>query len=305
MIFFKNRWLHLNRIGVITINTFTQLARMKVFYFLGIFSMVAIAVNFLNLPQFSGPESVGAGELQILKSSCMGVMKLFSIVFAICATALLLPKDAEDRTLYTILAKPVPRFDYLFGKLCGVLLLIFVSLLLMDLLMSAVLMFRTDRLMGVLISEGESRGWTGEAQQSLRNEISVQGVTWSQQASVLIVFFEAMVMAALALLLSTFSTSTLFTIIVSFLIYLIGHFQSDAADFYRATSEAGMTTMASFLSKLLSLLVPNFQLFNVVNGTIEGVSLSLANVGMLGLVALFHLFIYTLLSWYVFSDKEF
>jgi ABC-2 type transport system permease protein len=59
------------------------------------------------------------------------------------------------------------------------------------------------------------------------------------------------------------------------------------------------------LSKLLSLVFPNFQLFNVVNGAIEGVSLSLANVGMLGFVALFHLLIYTFLSWYVFSDKEF
>ena len=35
-----------------------------------------------------------------------------------------LPRDMEDRTLYTILSKPVPRFEYLIGKLLGVLLLI-------------------------------------------------------------------------------------------------------------------------------------------------------------------------------------
>jgi len=42
--------------------------------------------------------------------------------FLIVATARLIPKDVEDATVYTILsAKPVPRFEYVLGKLAGVL----------------------------------------------------------------------------------------------------------------------------------------------------------------------------------------
>ena len=52
---------------------------------------------------------------------------------------MLLPKDMEDRTLYTILAKPVARFEYLLGKLCGVAAMLTVATLLMTTFFSAVL----------------------------------------------------------------------------------------------------------------------------------------------------------------------
>ena len=60
-------------------------------------------------------------QLKLLKDVAFGALQLFAVVIAISATAVLLPRDVEDRTLYTILAKPVPRADYLVGKLLGVL----------------------------------------------------------------------------------------------------------------------------------------------------------------------------------------
>ena len=117
----------LGRIRVIALHTFTQLVRMKVFYFLAVFAVIALASNFLDLPQHEGPEALGANVLRLIKSWSLGTMTLFSVVISVVSTALLLPKDVEDRTLYTILAKPVPRFDYLAGKLGGVLLLLFIS----------------------------------------------------------------------------------------------------------------------------------------------------------------------------------
>ena len=107
---------HLSRVLVIALHAFTQLVRMKVFYFLAMFAVIAIASNFFDLPQHQGPESVGVNVLRSIQSWSLGTMTLFSVVLSIVATALLLPKDVEDRTLYTILAKPVPRLDYLAGK---------------------------------------------------------------------------------------------------------------------------------------------------------------------------------------------
>ena len=60
-------------------------------------------------------------QFQVLKDVSLGAMSIFTWLLAVLATAMLLPKDIEDRTLYTILAKPVPRFEYLLGKLLGVL----------------------------------------------------------------------------------------------------------------------------------------------------------------------------------------
>lgn len=300
-----NRWLQPRRVMVIAMNTFTQLVRMKVFYFLMIFAVIALVAQFLDLPQYSGPEAIYTGELTLLKGWCIGVMKLFAIVFAIASTALLLPKDVEDRTLYTILAKPVPRLDYLVGKLAGVLLLIFVSLVLMNVMMTLVLGFRTHQLLENQVELAVARGWTAEAIASMKADISAQGVTWSLQGGVIAIFLQASIIGAVSLLLSTFSTSTLFTIIVSFMTYLAGYFQADAAEFYRASSAAGTTTMGAWLMKIVALIFPNYQLFNVTDAAIQGQAITAGAVGMLAGLTLFYVVLYTLLSWFVFSDKEF
>ena len=296
---------HLSRIWVIATHTFTQLVRMKVFYFLAVFAVIAIASNFFDLPQHEGPEAVGANVLRSIKSWSLGAMTLFSVVLSVVATALLLPKDAEDRTLYTILAKPVPRFDYLAGKLLGVLLLVFVSLALMDALMTAVLHVRTNMVVAQQEEMAKAMGWPQDAITSLRNETLESGPNASLQGAVFAVFLRASIMASLALLISTFSSSTLFTTIVSFLIYFIGHFQADARNLYLHSGEAGEGVFARLASLLLSLVLPDFQLFNVIDAVIEGQALPMIAVAKLALVGLYYAVFFTFASWFIFADKEF
>ena len=101
-------------------------------------------------------------ELKILKDVSFGSMTLFASIFSIVGTALLIPKDIEDRTLYTILTKPVPRFEYLVGKLIGIILLVAVSLILMSSLFFTVLYFRQH---GILAEEIKMiRGGATDAQ---------------------------------------------------------------------------------------------------------------------------------------------
>jgi ABC-type transport system involved in multi-copper enzyme maturation permease subunit len=296
---------HTGRILVIATHTFTQLARMKVFYFLAIFAVIAIASNFFDLPQHAGPEALGANVLRSIKSWSLGAMTLFSVVLSIVATALLLPKDVEDRTLYTILAKPVPRLDYLIGKLLGVLMLVFVSLALMDVLMTVVLQIRTSMVLEQQEAMATAMGWTQDAIASMRVETLANGPNGSLQGAVFAVFLRASIMASLALLISTFSSSTLFTTIVSFLIYFIGHFQADARDVYLHAGQAGEGGGARIASLLVSLVLPDFQLFNVIDAVIEGQVLPLLMLGKLTLVGLYYAFFFTIASWFIFADKEF
>lgn len=297
---------HVGRIAVIARHAFTQLVRMKVFYFLAFFAVILIASNFFNLPQHEGPEAAGANVLRSIKSWSLGAMTLFSVVISIVATALLLPKDVEDRTLYTILAKPVPRIDYLAGKLLGVLLLVFISLFIMDLLMTGILQARTNLVLDQQVSMAEARGWPEEDVLGLKNEILAQGPTWSLHGAVFSVFLRATIIASMALLISTFSSSTLFTTIVSFLIYFIGHFQADARAAY-LSQEAGTSDswFAQGVSLLVALVLPDFQLFNVIDAVIEGQVLPLFILGKLTLIGLFYLVFYIFASWFVFAKKEF
>jgi ABC-2 type transport system permease protein len=297
---------HLGRIGVITHHSFTQLVRMKVFYFLAFFAVILIASNFFNLPQHEGPEATGTHVLSSIKSWSLGAMTLFSVVLSIVATALLLPKDVEDRTLYTILAKPVPRIDYLAGKLLGVLFLVFVSLLIMDLLMVGILQIRTNLVLEQQVAAAMERGWPAGDVANLKADILAQGSTFSLQGAVFAVFLRATVIASMALLISTFSSSTLFTTIISFLIYFIGHFQADARMIYLDQSVGSSDSwLAQIISLLVALVLPDFQLFNVIDEVIQGQVMPLFIVGKLALVGLFYFGFYLFASWFIFAEKEF
>src|SRR3989454_3882698 len=130
-----------SRIYAITINTVTELTRLKVFYVLLIFGLVLIGSS-VFMARFSFQQ-----EFQILKDVSLGAMSIFTSLLAIVATARLIPQDIDDRTIYTILAKPVPRFEYVIGKLAGVLLLLAISTLVMSAMFLAVIYSREQTLL--------------------------------------------------------------------------------------------------------------------------------------------------------------
>ncbi|MFT3992648.1 MAG: ABC transporter permease subunit, partial [Luteolibacter sp.] len=243
--------------------------------------------------------------LRSIKSWSLGTMTLFSVVLSVVATALLLPKDVEDRTLYTILAKPVPRFDYLAGKLLGVLMLVFVSLALMDLLMVIVLQIRTTLVLQQQVEMGRQLGWGVAEIAKLKAETYAQGPTWSLQAGVAAVFIRSGIIAALALMISTFSTSTLFTTIISFLVYFIGHFQADAREAFFHSAATGQGPLMRGVTLITSLVLPDFSLFNVIDSVIEGQIFPGMLLLKLAALGVFYAILYTISSWFIFAKKEF
>ena len=292
----KFKLFSLSRVMAIAMNTFTQLVRMKVFYFLLIFSVLIIGANVMFL-NFTFEQ-----ELKILQDVSFGAMTLFASIFSIVGTALLIPKDIEDRTLYSILTKPVPRFEYLVGKLLGILFLVAVSLLLMSILFFAVLFVRQH---GILAEEiNQMRGQPSPEQISLlRETIFAQGLRLELINGVVAVFLKAAVAAAIALVVSTFASSTLFTIIVSLVIYFIGHAQSMALDYYFPEGDMH-GALQRFIAGIVAIIFPNLQIFNVVDGIVSGqsvpMSLMLRLTGLTG----FYLFIYSFVSWVIFAKKE-
>src|SRR5438046_9423208 len=103
----RHRAISPSRILTITSNTLTELTRLKVFYVLLVFGLLLIGSS-IFMAQFSFQQ-----EFQILKDVSLGAISIFTSLLAIVATARLLPQDMEDRIVYKLLAKPVPRFDYM------------------------------------------------------------------------------------------------------------------------------------------------------------------------------------------------
>jgi ABC-type transport system involved in multi-copper enzyme maturation permease subunit len=285
-----------SRIWTLAMATVTQLLRMKIMAFLLVFCVIVVAAGFA-FPVMN-PEQ----QLKLLKDVSFGALQLFSIVMAVCATALLLPRDLEDRTLYTILAKPVPRHEYLLGKLFGVLVLIGTGLLLMDIAFSGVLWLRQSLVLAQSVNALQQEGTaTPEAIAQLQAFVGKQGLTWNLHLGVVAIFFKAAVVTALTLMISCFASSTLFTIVISFLVTLIGHGQGLIREYF-LTGHAG--AVKKVLSALLAIITPDMGAFDIVDNVINGQIVTLSAFGFMAATAGTYLLGYAVVSHLLFVEKE-
>ncbi|PYJ17175.1 MAG: hypothetical protein DME94_03865 [Verrucomicrobia bacterium] len=200
----RYRPFSLSRIYAITINTVTELTRLKVFYVLLVFGLVLIGSS-IFMAQFSFQQ-----EFQILKDVSLGAISIFTSLLAIAATARLLPQDLDDRILYTILAKPVPRFEYVLGKIAGVLLLLAISTLVMGAAFLLVLYIREQAVVHAILQQ-MSNAPRDQVADALRI-IHTSAFNTDIFPGIVIIYLKACLLAALTLFVSTFATSNIFTI---------------------------------------------------------------------------------------------
>jgi len=285
------------RIWTLASATVTQLVRMKILAFLLVFCVIVVAAGFA-FPVMN-PEQ----QLKLLKDVSFGALQVFSVVIAIVSTALLLPRDLEDRTLYTILSKPVPRFEYLLGKLIGVLVLIGTGLILMDIAFSAVLWIRQNLVLDQSITALKQQGVaTPEAIAQLNDFVGRQGLTWNVHLGVLAIFLKAAVITALALMISCFASSTLFTVVITFCVTIIGHGQGLIREhFLRGTFS---TFVEKTFSALLAIITPDLSVFDVVDNVINGELVTSASLGIMIGTAAMYVVGYAVVSHLLFVEKE-
>jgi ABC-type Na+ efflux pump permease subunit len=289
-----HRAFSLGRIAAITTNTLTELTRQKVFHVLLIFGLVLIGSS-VFMARFTFQQ-----EFQILKDVSLGAMSIFSSLLAIVATARLIPQDIEDRTVYTILAKPVPRFEYLLGKLFGALLLLAISVALMTLLFVAVLYFREQALLNETARE-LTRAPAEQLTDAL-NAVRTAGLNVDIFAGVGVIFLKACLLAALTLFVSTFARTNILTVVVMLFVYFIGHLQAMAREYWLQQQGASWLTQG-FLA-LIALIFPDLQAFNLTDEIVAGAVIPMAIFTKTALLGVFYVAIYTMAATFVFYGKE-
>ncbi len=275
-------------------NTFTELVRQKVFFFLLIFALLIIG-NSAFMAKFSFQE-----QFQMLKDISLGAMSVFTSLIAILATANFLPKDMEDRTIYTLLAKPVPRYRYLLGKLLGIIALLACATLLMSALFLATLWLRESAVL--METRAQLSGAPGEEMRLATKEITDATFNMNLLPGIVIIFIKSSLLASLTLFLSSFATSSIFTIIMAAALYFIGHLQATAREFWLSGVE--VEWWSRLLAAGVALLFPDLQAFNLTDDIIAGTTVPLAlflNTAGLGIL---YIAVYSALAALVFSGRE-
>jgi hypothetical protein len=286
----KHKTFSLVRVWAIAANTLLELVRMKVFYFMLLFALVIIGATYFYRDIFQD-------EFQSLKDVSLGAMWIFTLLLAILPTALLLPKDVEDRTLYTILAKPVPRFEYLLGKFLGILLLLFIAVAVMSAVFLSVLYSREQ----IALAEAVHMTRPDLLQDELAR-IKSTAFNNSLWPGIFVVYLKGAVSASITLLLSTFASSTIFTIIVSFVVQIIGHVQPIVRGAMLANSDG--SPLAKAFYSFLALLIPDLSAFSLVDEMVSGNAIPFDLFAKTVALGGFYVGFYFFVAYFIFTAKE-
>lgn len=219
--------------------TFLEAARQKFAQFL-----VLVALGFLGAALLFRQFNFGIAELKFIVDLGFGCIIFFGTLLAVVLSSQTLFADLENRTAYTILARPLGRPHFLIGKYLGLLQLLASFVILMTVLLTGMVFLREAEL--VALNPGIPPG--GGAVRYL--EIPIYA---------LMQFLKLMVVVAITFLVASFSRSSLYTIVVALLVVVVAHLQYLAAESYRADAAVLLRLFAA----VIAVLFPNFQVFNI------------------------------------------
>jgi ABC-type Na+ efflux pump permease subunit len=265
------------RIIVIGRNTLTEAVRQKVLSVLLIFGIVLVASSvFVSTLATPGLDNAGLFDEQIkfVKDFGCGAIGLFGFAIALLSTAQLIPQELHNRTIYTILAKPVRRSEFLLGKFLGVVLLVALCVALMSLAFATALYWQERVGLDKTLAAYEGPNWRNNpfAVNGYDHDVAqIERQVRDPQLieAVLLIFAKLVMTTGIALLISTFASSSIFTIVTTFMIYLIGHMEGTAREFWLAQG-AEVSIWQSALVGFVSMLVPDMNSFTIVDEILAG-----------------------------------
>ncbi len=218
------------KVYAIAINTFKEVIRDKIFYSLVFFAVLLLGASVLLSTLTLGEQS------KIIEDLSLSGIEIFGVIIAIFVGIGLVNKELEKKTIYTIISKPIKRWQFLLGKYLGLALTLLSYVAVMTVCYMLVLLEYTHTL------------------------------PWQTLIAVLLIYVELLVVTASAILFSTFSTPTL-SASYALAIYVIGNMTGDLRGLAAKTGSAGAAAMLNFFYYFL----PNLQNFNVKSLTVHNI----------------------------------
>jgi ABC-type transport system involved in multi-copper enzyme maturation permease subunit len=209
------------KIRAIAFNTFKEAIRDRILYLLLFFAAVCIIFSRILALLTVGDRA------KIITDVGLASLSLFGVLMAILIGTGLVYKEIDKRTIYTLLSKPIQRYQFLLGKYLGLLLTLFVMLALMALIFLVLLLLYNYPVGGSFF------------------------------IAILFIFLELCLITAVAMLFSCFSTPILSTLF-SLSFYLIGHISWGLETLLNKIPQGGVKTLARFLYVFL----PDLENFN-------------------------------------------
>jgi len=207
----------------IALNTFREAVRDKILYVL-----VVMAALLILISRALGWVSYG-GDKKIMTDMGLLAIWLFGAFVAVFIGTGMIYKEIDKRTLYTILSKPIERWQFVLGKYCGLLLTTYICLLLLSAVMLGYMALLDAPITGAIVQQ------------------------------IALTFVEMMVVTAIAIFFSSASSPLLSAVFTS-MVFVIG--QQTQWIYDLGTQVQAHAPWVRHATYTLFLLVPNLHDFN-------------------------------------------
>src|SRR4026209_1186614 len=261
------RYGSLWRISAIARNAFREAVRDRVLYNLVLFVLLLTGASI-----FIG-ELSGGQERKVIVDLGLSAMLLFGMFIAIFVGVGLVYKEIKRRTIYAVFSKPVGRGEFLVGKYLGLCLTLLVNVVVMGVGVSLALLY-------------VSRGWD-----------PLIPTIWP---AVLLIYMELILLTAIALLFSSFSSPAL-SALLTFLVFIIGHFSADLKNLAVSLGSSS----ARMLFTGLYYLLPNLANYSFITPAAHGRTPAAGFVLASALYALVYITVILAAATLVFSRRNF
>jgi ABC-type transport system involved in multi-copper enzyme maturation permease subunit len=244
--------------------TLTEARRNRVFYSLFLFAMVVV----LNAVIFT--EVTVTTMDRVLKDTGLAAINVFALALTIFTGVGIINREIDRKSIYTVLAKPISRFGYILGKYLGLLAIILITSGAMFIALLLVMKsYKTDIRPGIFL------GYLG-------------------------VLLEVMVLGAIAILCSSFTTSFISAFICG-AIYICGHISTE---FLRAVRHSD-SPFRRHLGEALYYVLPNLERFNFKYQATYDQTIGSRALGMVIIFALAYVGAALLAAVVVFDRRDF
>jgi ABC-type transport system involved in multi-copper enzyme maturation permease subunit len=261
----------------VALSVFKESVRDKVLYNLVFFAVLLIAASFL-LGQLTAGQDV-----KIIKDLGLAAISVFGLFIAVFIGVGLVWKEVERRSIFSILVKPIRRWEFILGKYFGLVVTLLVNVAVMTLALYAVLGY-----MSWLETDWARAGWAAPA------------VDPQLLKAIALIAVELMMVTAIALFFSTFSTPLL-SAALTFAITIVGHFNADLKQFENVMESPA----AVYLARAVYYVLPNFSAFDIKAPVVHGEAPALGYVALTSAYGMVFVVLLLLASMFIFSRRDF
>lgn len=253
----------MRRILSISLNTFRETLREKLLYNLLIFALLMIGSSILLSRLTLGDAN------RLILDLGLASINIFGVIIAIFVGIGLVSKEIDKKTIYTILSKPVPRYEFLLGKYLGLCITLLANTAIMVAGLFMVLRFM---------------------------QVPIEGVLFK---SVLLIYVELLVVTAVALLFSTFTSSTL-SAIFTLAIYVIGHLSADLKSL-----GGKLDSVSRAVLNTVYYVMPNLERFNLKGQVIHQLDVGMPDMMLIICYGIAYATLILVVATIIFQRRDF